>query len=298
VAAKAAFSSGLSPQALLSLRLWGATLLFGLVLRRRLFPASSSGPALLALGLTLAGVQFTFYATIDLLGVATAIFLQYTGPAMIALYLWARGQRPNWAAVAVATAGCLLLVGGGIRLSPAGLAYGLISAALLGVTNVLTGERVARGDDPWALVAWSMAIASALWLLVVPPWRAAAAVPSPGVWALAAAITVFATVVPFGVFSAALRAVDAGRASVVAMLEPVVGAVGAWVLLGEALAWNQVAGGVLILTAVAVLQAEGRRAGRGSPQGPGPSWPNPWRSSSGGGRGGPPTPRPRARGAA
>ncbi|HVB09635.1 MAG TPA: EamA family transporter [Bacillota bacterium] len=259
VAAKAVFSSGIPPQALLTLRLWGASLLFVLILRRRLWPAPSSAAALLALGATMAAVQFTFYATINLLGVATAIFLQYTGPAMIALYLWLRGERPNWWAVGVATAGCLLLVGDGMRLSSLGLAYGLASAALLGVTNVLTRERVARGDDPWALVAWSMAIAALMWSFVVPPWRAVGEVPGAGVWVLAAAITVFATVLPFGIFSAALRTLDAGRASVVAMLEPVVGAIGAWLLLGEGMLPGQLAGGALILSAVGILQAEGRR---------------------------------------
>ncbi len=266
VAAKALFSSGLSPAALLSLRMWGAVLLFAALLRGRLLPAPRSAWAVLALGLAMAAVQFTFYATIDLLGVATAIFLQYTGPAMIALYLWTRGQRPNWLAVGVATAGCLLLAGGGLRLSPAGLAYGLVSAALLGVVNVLTRERVALGDDPWALVAWSMGVAALAWLAVVPPWRAVAAMGSPAGWALAVAIIVLATVVPFGIFSAALRVLDAGRASIVAMVEPVVGAVAAWIWLHEALSAGQIAGGALILAAVALLQWQGaRRALRTGP---------------------------------
>ncbi len=170
-----------------------------------------------------------------------------------------RGQRPNWLALGVATAGCLLLVGGGMRLSAAGLAYGLVSAGLMGVVNVLTRERVALGDDPWGLVAWSMAIAAVAWSFAAPPWRAVAAVGSPAGWILTAAIIVLATVVPFGIFSAALRVLDAGRASIVAMVEPVVGAVAAWLLLGEALSAGQITGGALILAAVALLQVEGQR---------------------------------------
>jgi drug/metabolite transporter (DMT)-like permease len=262
VAGKALFAGGVTPPVLVALRLLGATALLAALLRDRLLPRPAPWGILLALGAALAAVQYTFYAAIDLVGVATAIFLQYTGPAMIAAYLVLRGEPLGWrrgCALGLATAGCFVLVEGGrLQVTAAGLAVGLAAAALLAAHTLLTQYRVAQGDDPWRLLAWSMAVALVLWTPVVPPWRALASPRPAAVWLLVAAVVVLATVVPFGIFAAALRVLDASRASIVAMLEPVVGALGAWRLLGAPLDAAQLAGGALILIAVGVLQAEGR----------------------------------------
>jgi drug/metabolite transporter (DMT)-like permease len=54
---------------------------------------------------------------------------------------------------------------------------------------------------------------------------------------------------------AALRHIPGSRAAVVATLEPVLGAVFAWVIHDEALGAIQIAGGVAVIVAVAWVQS-------------------------------------------
>jgi drug/metabolite transporter (DMT)-like permease len=60
-------------------------------------------------------------------------------------------------------------------------------------------------------------------------------------------------------FLAGLRTVAPVQATLTAMLEPVLATAFAWVLLGEALRFPQLIGGVLIITAVASLQVSRAR---------------------------------------
>ena len=67
------------------------------------------------------------------------------------------------------------------------------------------------------------------------------------------------TILPFTLIIASLSHLTATGSSVVGMLEPVLAAVVAWILLGEVLAGVQIVGGIVVL--VGVLLAETSRAG-------------------------------------
>ena len=69
------------------------------------------------------------------------------------------------------------------------------------------------------------------------------------------ALVIAGTLVPFVLTVAALRHVPAPRVAVIATLEPVLAAVFAWIIHDEALAAVQIAGGMVVLTAVAWVQA-------------------------------------------
>ena len=67
------------------------------------------------------------------------------------------------------------------------------------------------------------------------------------------------TVVPVWIFYTAVKRIGASLASFLATLEPFVAAVLAWALIDEPLAPGQIAGGVLIVTSVALLSLDSRR---------------------------------------
>jgi drug/metabolite transporter (DMT)-like permease len=79
-------------------------------------------------------------------------------------------------------------------------------------------------------------------------------------WALVLFIVIFATVLPFALFLYGLRFIDSRSASLTATVEPVVAAVIATLVLGEALSGREVAGGVLILISIVALQWAPARA--------------------------------------
>ena len=74
------------------------------------------------------------------------------------------------------------------------------------------------------------------------------------VWLLLAYIVILGTVVPFVMLVSALHHVPATRVTIVAMLEPVLAALVAWVWLGEELAAIQILGGLLVLAGVVLDQ--------------------------------------------
>jgi len=84
----------------------------------------------------LAMVHFTYFKTISLTSVATAILLEYLAPVIVLIIaVTLLGDRFTWslpAAVVLSVSGCALVVGAiggtGLAVSPEGLAWGLASA--------------------------------------------------------------------------------------------------------------------------------------------------------------------------
>lgn len=120
VVAKALFNRQVEPQTLVEIRLTGAflLLLIILVLRgERLRVPRPHLVGLIFLGLAMTSAQFTYYFTIRLTGVSTALFLQYTAPIFVALYARLvdreRLSPLKVGAIMLAIVGSYLLVTGG-----------------------------------------------------------------------------------------------------------------------------------------------------------------------------------------
>ena len=122
------------------------------------------------------------------------------------------------------------------------------------------------GRDVYSLLAWGFTFAALFWA-VVQPWLdvppeivARASPPRPlrrrdaPVWLLLAYIVVLGTVVPFILLVSALHHVPATGVTIVAMLEPVLAAIVAWIWLGEELAAVQIVGGLIVLVGVILAQ--------------------------------------------
>jgi drug/metabolite transporter (DMT)-like permease len=74
------------------------------------------------------------------------------------------------------------------------------------------------------------------------------------VWVLAAWMIVLGTIVPFFLLVSALRHLSATRVGIVAMLEPVAGALVAWAWLAESLDGLQLVGAAVVLAAIVLAQ--------------------------------------------
>jgi drug/metabolite transporter (DMT)-like permease len=178
-------------------------------------------------------------------------------------------RRRIWLALALALTGLGLIVnlfGGGSALSTAGIVFAL-GGAFAYALYVLLAEHVVGGRDPVSLLAWGFLFASVFWAVVVPWWsfpgHALAVDASLGgklaahhlpVWLLALWMVVLGTIAPFFLLVSALRHVSATTAGIVAMLEPVVGALVGWAWLNEALDGVQLAGAGVVLAAIGLAQ--------------------------------------------
>lgn len=246
-----------TPAWLVGVRMSAAGVILIVALRPRV-PRQDWGQLVVFGLIGLAAVQWTYYAAIADSNVATATFLQYLGPAFLAVFiLVTTGRLPRLrtaAALVVALGGTLLLAlaGRGADMSPGALAFGLTSAAALAFYTAYPEKLVARRGT-WPVTAWGLVIGGVALEAVHPVW-AMPPVPLTGsAWILVAFVTVFGTLIPFGLYLYGLKALPPTELMILATLEPVAAAISILVFLGQALSLQAYLGGALVVVAVAVL---------------------------------------------
>jgi drug/metabolite transporter (DMT)-like permease len=219
-------------------------------------------PRFVFLGLGLALNTILYFVAIDRLQIGVALVLQYLAPLWVMLWLRVahrrRLPRGVWAAAALSLAGCVFVVrayrpGG---LDAAGVAAA-IGSGLAYATYLFTGERAGHRHGPETTLLYGFAVASILWLVVAPAWDFPFELfDSARNVALGLYVAVLGTLVPFACIIGAVRHVPASRAAVVATLEPVLAALFAWLIHGEALSAVQLAGGAAVVAAVVWIQLQ------------------------------------------
>ncbi|HWP85795.1 MAG TPA: DMT family transporter [Terriglobia bacterium] len=214
----------------------------------------------------LAASNFTYYVAIQRTNVATAIILQYTAPIWVLLYLALRGtQKPKpqqVAAVGLALPGIALLIdlfgAGQFRMDRLGIAAAMLSAFAFAFYNVSAHGVLARYDR-WRVLLYVTGSAALFWTLVNPPWNVLAGNYSPRQWTFMAVFAVVSALGPFAFYAAGLQHLDPARAMIAACMEPVFAILLASIALGEVIGPMQLAGGLLVLGAIVVVEWPGRR---------------------------------------
>ncbi|WP_431941315.1 EamA family transporter [Nocardia grenadensis] len=274
--AAAVMAAGWSPAAVTSVRLASAAALLVPVVAVLRPGSLRFGRAdlrlLLGYGLLgVGGVQLLFFVAVARIPVGVAMVLVNVAPALVALWVRVvRGTRlPRlvWAGIALASVGSVLVaqVRQGAGLDLLGVAAGL-GAALCSAGYFLLGEHGARRHDPAGFTAAGLVIGAVPVAVLAPPWTlppgsltavavlGGARVP---VWPVLLALAVIGTVLPYLAGLRALRDLPVALAGVLALLEPVVAAALAWLLLGQALGPAQLAGAAIVLTGAVLVQLAG-----------------------------------------
>ena len=292
--AKPIYAAGVDWLTLLSWRfLFAAVLSWGWLLlwpaqRRALRRLSRRRVLVLVLlGLFYLGNSGTYFAGLETVDASLAALIVYLYPALVAVMSirFARrleGRRA-WAALALATAGVALAVGGiepGAAPPLEGLLHVMASPLIYAVWIILaarlSGERSADGGGrpavapphdsetttrpeltepaPAAAIMLS-ATAAGWWLSALALGRpmAPASIPAEA-WLPLLGIGLLATAIAVQAFYAGARRIGAAQASLVSTIEPVYTIVLATLLLGEVLGPIQVLGGILVITGVVIAQ--------------------------------------------
>jgi drug/metabolite transporter (DMT)-like permease len=274
---KVILASGIDAQRLSQVRSTGAfaglALVVGLTRPAALRVRARDLPFLAFFGIVgLAFVQWFYFIAIHRLEIAVALLIQYTAPLLVAL--WARFvyrehvRRRIWVALVLALGGLSLVLDAwhGVTLDTLGVVASVVASVTYAL-YLLLAERALVRRDPVSLLTWGFLFAALFWAVARPWWtfpfgRAAASVSLLGrldglhlpVWVLMASVIVLGTIVPFTLVVAALRHLRATRVGIVAMVEPVVATVVAYVWLAESLGVAQVVGGAIVLTAIGLAQ--------------------------------------------
>ncbi|HLZ42516.1 MAG TPA: EamA family transporter [Candidatus Sulfotelmatobacter sp.] len=220
--------------------------------------------------LGVAASNYFYYVAIQRTSVAIAIILQYTAPVWVLLYVVARGQQKisaqKVAAVVVALAGIALTIGmiGGKSAAPLHLdSYGLIAAMLASFSFAfynVGGHRLLAHYDRWRVLVWTLVSASVFWLVVNPPWKVVATHYAPAQWGFLFVFSMISVLGSFSLYFLGLQHLEPTRAIIASCLEPVFSILLAAALLGEGVRPIQTLGIVLVLSAIVIVQVQGRGA--------------------------------------
>lgn len=219
-------------------------------------------------------VQWTYNIALTRLPIGIALLIEYLAPVLVVL--WVRFVRREpvhprvWPAIALALAGLALVgqVWKGLTLDALGLTMAL-AAAFCFAAYFLLGETLttASAEPLTALrtVVWSFGV-GAITMNVLGGWEDVDALDNTAsllgrladltvpAWVAMCSVVLFGTVTPFFLYLASLRYLSSSKASVTAMLEPVVAVIVGWLWFSESLTAAQSIGVLGVLAGIVMAQ--------------------------------------------
>ncbi|MEU3777705.1 DMT family transporter [Streptomyces sp. NPDC032472] len=206
-------------------------------------------------GLFLLGILFAAQSVLYLLAVeritpGLAVLLHYVYPVFVlVLSVALRHDTPKarlLLPLVVALAGLALTVGRPGEADTVGVLCAL-GCALVYALYVVLGTRLSERVGPQRLTLYVVACSAVALAAVAAPTGRFDLDFDPQGWGAVAAIAVVSTAMPIALFFVGAKRLGATEASILSMLEPVVGVVAAWAFLGERVTVLQLAGGAILL---------------------------------------------------
>jgi inner membrane transporter RhtA len=241
----------IGPGGTVFLRMLVGAIAVALVWRPRVAGHTARDLRLAALfGLVLAGMNLSFYAALDRIPLGIAVTFEFVGPLGVAVFGSRRALDLLW--VGLAATGILLLAdlgGGGDGLDGLGVGLALLAGALW-ATYILVSARVGRAFPGGTGLALALMVATVP-LAPVGIAQGGEDLLVPWVLAVGVAVGLLASAIPYALELQALRRMPVGVFGVLMSLEPAVGALAGFVVLGEGLAAREVAAILLVVAASA-----------------------------------------------
>jgi len=207
-------------------------------------------------------VQYTYMAAIDASNTATATVLQFTAPAMIAVWLALKGRRRpvrrELVAIALAMLGTFFLVTHGrlgvLSITPLALFWGLASA-VAAAFNSIQPAQLLRKYGSSLVGGWAMLVGGAALSFLHAPWRVQGTWDGPA-FAFLAFILLFGTLAAFYLYIKALKLIGAQKSSLLTCAEPLSAAVLSVWWLGVSWGGMDWLGTACILATIVLLARE------------------------------------------
>jgi inner membrane transporter RhtA len=242
-----------------ALRLFFGTVMLALALRPwRARPTRAAWRSILIYGVSLGCMNLTFYLALARIPLGIAVALEFSGPLAVAIFSSRRALDYVWAALAVAGLLMLMPVTRQAQpLDPLGVAFALF-AGVCWALYIIFGQK-AGGDGGVRTTAIGMIIAA----FVVIPFgvaQAGAALLEPRMLALGLVVGLLSTALPYSFEMFALTRIPTRTFGILMSLEPAVGAVAGFVVLGQKLSLIQILAVGAIVAASAGAAATARRA--------------------------------------
>ena len=171
--------------------------------------------------------QYAYFTTIQYSNAGTATVLQYTGPAMILVWLCIREQRKpklyELVALVCAMTGTFILATHGnleqLSIPARALAWGMAAAVAL-VVYTLQPARLMKEYSTLLTLGWGMFLGGGVLALLVKPWTVHPVIDGQTVLSMAV-IILLGTIGAFWLYLSGVQMVGASNASMLASIEPV-----------------------------------------------------------------------------
>lgn len=213
------------------------------------------------IGVSLFGTSGCYFWSLQATSVSTAVVLMYMAPVYVmivsVLLLGERFTALKGISLACMMVGCCLVSGliGGFKMDAVGLLMGFLSGISFAAYNLLTKLAARRGIPALTTSLYAFSFMTLTALAVSRPWEILPKLAqSPSVTiplAIAQAVVTF--IVPYTVYTVAMKTLPAGTASALGIVEPMTATVLSVLILHERLTVSALAGIALILGAVFLL---------------------------------------------
>jgi inner membrane transporter RhtA len=251
----------LTPTGVVSLRLLFGAVALGLLFRPRIRNRPRAELRLaVAFGLVLVSMNLCFFQALDRIPLGIAVTLEFIGPLGVAIMGSRRSSDFLW--IAMAASGIALLAPGiGDGLDGVGVAFALAAGVLWGL-YILLGVRVGKAfAGPTGLVL-AMAVGACV-ALPLGVGSAGSSLLEPALLAAGFGVAMLSSALPWSLELEALRRMPTHVFGVLMSLEPAIGAIVGFIVLGERL-------GVRAVTAIALVVLASAGAARGARTAPAP----------------------------
>ena len=221
-------------------------------------------PLFLALGLV-SILFFTccYFTAIRLMTMSTAAILLYTSPIWVMIlaiiFLKEKISLQKAIALVLAFAGCVLVSGFGGKVTLGGILAGLGSGLGYGLYSIF-GTFALKKYTPYTVTCYTFLIAGAGSVFVADPTDLFSKIANtesiPGLLGFVLLTSVVTAVIPFLLYTLGLNRTTAGKAAVLATIEPVAATLFGVFVMKESIGVIAVLGIFLVLGAIAVLSVK------------------------------------------
>lgn len=246
--------------------------LIGIMRFRNCFKLQSASDIRLFAGtgiLSIVFFNYCYFTAMNQISISMAVVLLYTAPAFVTvlsyLFLNEGINLGKVAAVAGTILGCILIAGvtaGSGDITLLGILTGLGSGFGYALYTIF-GKFALRKYHPFTVTLYTFLIASVFLIPVTRLWTKAEIFLNTEVLFLSIGLGFVPTVLAYFIYTWGLEKTDGSKAAVIATVEPVVAMLLGVTLYGESLGAVQIAGALLILSSVIIVNLPARRKNAG-----------------------------------
>lgn len=196
-------------------------------------------------------------------GVATASVLLFINPIIVVVASYFLFKEPftkkKFLALVLAIVGCCLVVKvydpTAFKLNLVGIIWGIASGFAVAIQNVLGKIILKKNYEHTTFLIYSFLFGAIFLWFFASPLKMVSSIKSTSALLNVLGIGIVATLIPNGSIVKSLKYIEAGKASIVASVEPVVASILAFILFRELFKFPQFIGMILIISSIVLVQS-------------------------------------------